>query len=244
MNDDTLILYYYNDGLGDRERRAVETALKDDVNLAAHYAELRQQLQLWSQPESHTVPTDMVQRWHDSIDRTAQSEFRHHQKPRNYFSLLSFAWGSAITAALAVGIGIGVYFSGGASTAPIVGADIPYVRTTADAAVPGAFSRGLQVHLRDTQRNIAAMPVATVADRTLLIMQIIQQNRIFERAADQHNSQGLARVLRAFEPILFRLAANDIAPEDAEALRRQLAFELKVMLTKLERDTSNDLHST
>ena len=244
MNDDTLILYYYNDGLGDRERRAVEIALKDDANLAARYAELRQHLQQWSQPELHAAPTDMMQRWHDSIDRAAQREYRHHQKPRNYFSLLSFAWGSAVTAALAVGIGIGVYFSGGASTAPIVDLDMPYVKTTTDAAIPGAFSRGLQVHLRDTQRNIAAMPVATDADRTLLIMQIIQQNRVFEHAADQHNSQGLARVLRAFEPILLRLAADDIAPEDAEALRRQLAFELKVMLTKLERDTSNDLQST
>ena len=105
MNDDTLILYYYNDGLGDRERRAVEIALKDDANLAARYAELRQQLQQWSQPELHAAPTDMMQRWHDSIDRAAQREYRHHQKPRNYFSLLSFAWGSAVTAALAVGIG-------------------------------------------------------------------------------------------------------------------------------------------
>ena len=244
MNDDTLILYYYNDGLGDWERRAIETTLKDDANLAARYAELRQQLQLWSQPELHAVPTDMVQRWHNSIDCAAQREHRPHQKPTTNFSLFSFAWGSAVTAALAVGIGIGVYFSGGETTAPIIDPDRPYVMTTTDAAVPGAFSRGLQVHLRDTRREIAAMPVATVADRTLLIMQIIQQNRTFERAADQHNSQGLARVLRAFEPILLRLAADDIAPKDAEALRRQLAFELKVMLTKLERDTSNDLHST
>jgi hypothetical protein len=51
-------------------------------------------------------------------------------------------------------------------------------------------------------------------------------------------------VLRAFEPILLRLAATDIAPEDAEALRAQLAFELKIMLTKLERGSSKETHTT
>jgi hypothetical protein len=110
--------------------------------------------------------------------------------------------------------------------------------------VPGAFTRGMQVHFRDTQQNIAALAGDTTEDRTLLVMRIIQQNRLFERAAEQNNSAGLARVLRAFEPVLLRLAADDIAPEDAAALRRQLAFELNVMLTKLERDTSKETHKT
>jgi DNA-binding FadR family transcriptional regulator len=60
----------------------------------------------------------------------------------------------------------------------------------------------------------------------------------------QNDSQNLARVLRAFEPILLRLAADDIAPEDAEALRAQLAFELDVMLTKLSRGSSNKTQTT
>ena len=75
-------------------------------------------------------------------------------------------------------------------------------------------------------------------------MHIIDQNRLFERAAEQNDSQKLARVLRAFEPVLLQLAAEDLAPEDAEALRAQLAFELNVMLTKLSRDTSKETHST
>jgi hypothetical protein len=77
-----------------------------------------------------------------------------------------------------------------------------------------------------------------------LVLQIIQQNRLFEQAAERNDAGSLARVLRAFEPILLQLAATDIAPEDAVALREQLAFELKVMLTKLERDTSKDITST
>ena len=78
------------------------------------------------------------------------------------------------------------------------------------------------------------------SNRALLIMDILEQNRLYERAAEQKNSPGLARVLRAFEPILIRLAAEDLGPEDEVALRAQLAFELNVMLTKLSRETSEE----
>jgi len=74
-------------------------------------------------------------------------------------------------------------------------------------------------------------------------MRIIEQNRLYERAAEQKDSPKLARVLRAFEPVLIRLAAEDLAPEDEKALRAQLAFELNVMLTKLARETSEEATS-
>jgi DNA-binding FadR family transcriptional regulator len=61
---------------------------------------------------------------------------------------------------------------------------------------------------------------------------------MFERAAEQNDSKDLARVLRAFEPVLMRLAADDITVEDAEALQAQLAFELNVVLTKLRGNVS------
>ena len=72
------------------------------------------------------------------------------------------------------------------------------------------------------------------------MMQIIDQNRLYERAAELNGAPEIARVLRAFEVILVRLAEQDIAPEDAEALRAQLGFELKVMLTKMSRTTSKE----
>ena len=117
------------------------------------------------------------------------------------------------------------------------------IATFPEATIPAAFTRGLQVHLRDSQREISRLAVDSGAERAVLIMGIIEQNRLFERVAEQNNSPKLARVLRAFEPILVRLAAEDIAPEDAEALRAQLAFELNVMLTKLARDASDEAHS-
>jgi hypothetical protein len=182
------------------------------------------------------APSHMQQRWHDSIDLAAQREQTELRRSGRAFNFMSFFWGAAVTTALAIGIGIGVFLSGGPESIE------PTEYVAQDRA--GAFSRVLQVHLRDTQDDIASMPIDTPEDRTTLVLQIIQQNRLFEQAAERNDADSLARVLRAFEPILLKLAATDIAPQDAAALREQLAFELKVMLTKLERDTSKEITST
>jgi hypothetical protein len=182
------------------------------------------------------APSHMKQRWHDSIDLAAQRGSRAQRKSTRSFNFMSFFWGAAVTTALAIGIGIGVLLSGGPESIE------PTEYVVRDRA--GEFGRVLQVHLRDTHDDIASMPIDTVEDRTLLVLQIIQQNRLFEKAAERNDADSLARVLRAFEPILLKLAASDIAPEDAAALRAQLAFELKVMLTKLERGTSKEITST
>jgi len=182
------------------------------------------------------APAHMKQRWHDSIDLAAQNELRAQKTTAQRFSPMSFFWGAAVTTALAIGIGIGVFLSAGPE--PIDANQ--YV--VADRA--GAFGRVMQAHLRDTQDDIAGMPMDMTEERSLLVLQIIQQNRLFEQAAERNDADSLARVLRAFEPILLQLTASDIAPEEAAALREQLAFELKVMLTKLERDTSKKVTST
>jgi anti-sigma-K factor RskA len=236
MNDDTLLLYYYNDGLNTRERRQVEARINADAETAARYEALCQQLNAMDDHKRQAVPTHMVQRWHDSIDRVAQCEHANQGRPSKPFNWFSFVWGAAFAATLVIGISIGVYFSAPSMTAPI--------GVSGPLATPAAFTRGVSMYLRDTHQELATLPMDTAADRTTLVLQIIEQNRLFERAAEQNNSRSVARVLRAFEPILLRLAADDIAPEDAEALRAQLAFELNVMLTKLSRDASKDSQST
>ncbi len=137
----------------------------------------------------------------------------------------------AVTAALALGIGIG-FFAGDNGTT---------VNAPAPVESSVAFSRGLQYHLRDSRAQLVSLEEET--DATMLVLDIIAQNRLYEAAAEKNNSPRVARVLRAFEPILLRLAADDIAPEDAAALRDQLAFELDVMLTKLARDASDETHT-
>lgn len=243
MHDEQLILYYYDDGLSDREKQQIEAALKDDVDLAARYERLRRRLAEFNESEVPPAPAHVVQRWHDSIDRVARMESNRLSKPGNPFSFMSFFWGAAITAALAIGIGIGVYLSGDSTVIPVLNETVADTESYREASIPAAFTRSLQVHLRDSQREIARLPLDSDADRAHLMMEIIEQNRLFERAAEQKNSPNFARVLRAFEPILVRLAAEDIAPEDVEALRAQLAFELNVMLTKLAREASEEPHT-
>jgi len=244
MNEDTLILYYYNDGLSNRERRQVEAAINADATVAAQYKALCLQLNDLYETDDQEVPAHTLRRWHDTIDHAAQQQRVRQQKPASSFNLFSFAWGAAITATLAIGIGISMYIAGGDTNSPAPIFEVASVDSGASIAVPAAFTRSVKAHLQDTRQGLADLSLDADADRIMLILRIIHQNRLFERTAVQNNSQSLARVLRAFEPILLRLAADDIAPEDAEALRAQLAFELNVMLTKLSRNTSNKTQST
>jgi len=240
INEETLTLFYYDDGLSAAERREVESALGDDTELATRYAALCRQLEQWREPDTIRAPSHVVQRWHDSIDRAAGAEQAEPKKTGGPVHFMSFFWGAAVTTALAIGIGIGVYFSADSPISPSV-ADLQ-VPAPADemTSVPASFTRGLQVYLQDSQAEIGRLPLDSDANRSLLVMQIITQNRLFEQTAARNNSPELARVLRAFEPILLRLASEDLSPEDAVALRAQLAFELNVVLTKLARDTSYD----
>jgi len=110
--------------------------------------------------------------------------------------------------------------------------------TTVDRPALDAFERGLEVHLQQSSQKLVDLPTDTDEQRAMLIMRMVQENRSFEAAAERNGAGDLARVLRAFEPILMQLASQDITPAEARALQAQLTFELNVMLTKLGRNTS------
>jgi hypothetical protein len=189
------------------------------------------------------APAHLQQRWHDSIDAAAERDRAALRKSPRGFNAVSFFWGAAMTAAIAIAVGLGVFVTDRPESTQVDN----YIVQEPPATSPdrsAVFSRVLQVHLRDTQQNIATIPGSSAEERALLALQIVQQNRLFMQAAERNDADNLARVQRAFEPILLRLAATDIAPEDADALRAQLAFELKIMLTKLERGPSKETHST
>lgn len=181
---------------------------------------------------THQPGPHVVQQWHAAIDEAAALERGRRQEPRRSRRVHAGLFGLAVTAALALGIGIGMFL------------DEPDIAVTPSETIAGsdAFSRGLQHHLRDSRAQLVNFDQET--DATLLVLEIIAQNRLYESAAEQNDAPQIARVLRAFEPILLRLAADNIAPEDAAALRDQLAFELNVMLTKLARDASDETHTT
>lgn len=236
--DEKLTLYFYDDGLTASERREIEAALVAEPALAERYATLQRRLEsLRDQPDVR-APAGAVRRWHDSIDRAARLEPATSTPPGNSFHLMSFVWGGAIAAGLALIAAI-FFLAGRTGDAP-AGESIADVPAQRPAVVPVAFTNGLQVHLRDSYAELAQLSAHTEDQRNWLLLQIVQQNRMFERAADANNAPDVARLLRAFEPILMRLANDDMPTDDAEALRAQLAFELSAMLTKLESRASED----
>ncbi len=237
MNDDILTLYFYDDGLSAEERQEVARALQSDSELAERYRRLCDELSALRVPAEEPLPTDLAARLHDTIDRAANLERGRSHAPRMHFT--SFFWGAAVTAALAVGIGIGVWFGNGSTP----DATQPTGLIAATTTSPDAFVRSVQVHFRDSRAELADLSTVSAADRMILVAGLIEQNRLYARAAEQNDADDLARVLRAFEPILVDLAAEDIAPTEAEALRAQLAFELDVMLTKLAREPSDETDS-
>jgi hypothetical protein len=243
MNDEQLILYYYGDGLERAERNAIEAALDADPLLRRRYDALRRELDGIGDDQTVKAPEHLAARWHDSIDRAAARERVGKERGARSFHLPSFAWGTAIAAALVLGIGIGFYAStgNGPDAPPASGTAVVEVMQPADGAA--AFTRGLQVHFQQSRQDIGRLPVDSNGEREMLIMHIIQQNRLFARAANEHGSPELARVLRAFEPVLTQLASENLSPEETARLQAKLAFELNVMLTKLNRAPSNSSES-
>jgi hypothetical protein len=238
MNDDLLTLYYYKDGLTETDLHDVRAALERDPSLRARYERLCDDLAQFDAQDTVAVAADVTARWHDSIDRAARIERQREQPAWRLRHIPSFTWGTVVAAALAVGIGLGFYLSEQRQPEQVIDPGI-VVDVAPEIRSPSiAFARGLQVHLQESRQDLAALPIDASEERAMLIMHTIQQNRLFERAAEKNDASDLARILRAFEPILMRLAMNELPPEDAEALQAQLAFELNVMLTKLERSAS------
>jgi hypothetical protein len=236
ITEDKLLLYFY-DELAPDEVAEVGAALAADPELAAQYESLRSQIAGWRSPRVPQAAEAYKRRWHDGIERAARaaSPTRSNKRPRRGYWMFGFA--AALTAALVAGIFIGTSLVQQSVPVAMPDATVAGPDSIAAPAIPAAFTRGLQAYLEQSREDIARLPDDN-ADRTALTMQLIQQNRVFELAAMQSNAPNLARVLRAFEPILLQLASDDIAPKDMESLRQQLAFELKVMLTKLDKAPS------
>lgn len=243
MNDDTLILYYYGDGLDEAERAAIAAALERDAALDERYRRLCRELDGLRDPPAVPAPAHAVARWQRSIEQAAAAERNKRRPTGRAGAFPAFAW-AALAAALVAGIFIGRFAGEGGPAVPTIAEradDVTAAGRPGVQAMPVAFSRGVEQYLRQSRREIASLDGGT--DRTLLIMEILRQNRLFERAAQQNDAENVARVLRAFEPVLLQLADEDLTAAEAAALRAKLAFELDVVLTKMQRQESDDTDS-
>lgn len=252
MNEETLIFYYYNDGLSNAERQQVALALQKDPALAERYRLLSGVLDALRHPQEVAVPEGLEHRLATTIQRAARVEAAESAQTgisgrARLMRPGHLAWGSALTAVLALGMGIGFWlaprgvavgpadFASGSDTPPLVAEQNPASEPAWSAV---AFHRGLESYFRSGTSNLVRLPEQQDMDRTALYAALLNQNRLYAQLALNHDAPDVARVLRSFEPTLIRLASEGLTPEEESALQAKLAFEFSVMLTKFSRDAS------
>ena len=238
-NEQALILYYYDDGLSRSEKHAIAEALQADASLAKRFRELSARLNALQGEAPALAPSHLQHQWHDLIAGEAQLERQAKQpneRPKRWLG-----WAAGLTAMLLLGIVIGRVLqpvsiaTDGATTELAATPEKPLL----DAVGATAFTRAVQFYLDEQQGDLARMDEQSADNQQLLLLQIVAQNRLIERAAMANNSPDLARLMRAFEPLLLKLADQNTSPEEVLVLQRQLAFELQAVLTKLQQAPSN-----
>jgi hypothetical protein len=218
ISDDDLLLYYYRDGLDPTARARIATALAKDPDLAQRLHRLVAQLDTAAEMPEVPVPAHVQQRWQAALAARA--------RPRP-----SFRW-QAIAATVAL---FAVVFTVWISMKPATD-QVAHETSPTATPDPAAYERGLRWHLATTEQRLAKLDSAQPDERARLIEAIIEQNRMYALAADRANEPQLARVLRAFTPILESL--TDERRETSAADIAQLSFEMRVMQARLKAEAS------
>ena len=230
ITDDELLLYYYRDGLDADERTRIGTALSAQPELAQRLQALVSRLDAAAAMPEVPVPELTQRRWQVALEHAASNDdvasaTRTSRAGRRWSS----RWPAMAAVAAAAVIALILYPHQTIEVpAPT---DTPPIAGTSDAS---AYERGLKVHLASTERQLAGLDSATPEQRARLIETIIAQNRIYALAAERAGEPQLARVLRAFSPVLEDLGQGR---GDSSASIAQLGFELRVMQGRLSAAT-------
>ena len=223
ISDDELLLYYYRDGLDAAERARIGTALAERPELAQRLHRLVAQLDTVADMPEVPVPAHVQQRWQNALSRDARSTARPATAAsRRYWT--DFRW-QAVAATVAV-LAILVTLRVSMQSPPEQMSNDAPPASTQTAAVPDttAYERGLRWHLASTEQRLAGLDSAQPDERARLIASIIEQNRMYALAAERADEPQLARVLRAFTPIL-----ESLANDRPDAVReRHRAAELRI----------------
>lgn len=230
ISDDELLLYHYRE-LDSVDRARVSAALSANPELAQRLHKLVARLDAVAALPEVAVPDKFQQRWETALDTAARGATQTKAVKRHFFSSPRLLAAAAVLAVVAFAVSF--QFRGvtpGALDDPMTAANQNDARGN-DAA---AYESGLKVHLASTERQIAALRDATPEERAKLIDTIIGQNQMYALAAERAGEPQLARVLRAFTPIL-----EDVASGRAQSTNgnlAQLGFELRVMQARLSAD--------
>ena len=227
INDEELLLYYYRE-LDAAERARIGAAISADPELARRLHALVARLDAAAAIPDVPVPAQVQQRFRDALDGAArgiraQPARRAFAQPR---------WQMAAAAAV---LALVVTFALLRSTPhPATDNTVAANPTTDDGS--SAYEHGLKFHLASTERQIANLGNASPEERTRMIDVIMGQNRLYALAAERAGEPQLARVLRAFNPILEDVAQG--RSESTAADLSQLSFELRVMQARLGADAA------
>ncbi|MEJ0085747.1 MAG: hypothetical protein WDO72_08700 [Pseudomonadota bacterium] len=238
ISDDDLLLYYYRDGLEPDERTRIGAALAEQPELAQRLHRLISRLDASAAIPEVPVPAETLARWRAALDQAATSQTarasREIRRPAS-----NVRW---LAAAAVVLVAIVSVFQFTREPAPERTAAIttPNAQPATGEANASAYERGLKSHLARTEQQLASLENATPEDRKRLIETIVEQNRIYALAAERANEPQLARVLRAFSPVLESLKQPD---GKADASVAQLAFEFRVMQSRLAAGTASNPQS-
>jgi hypothetical protein len=230
ISDDDLLLYHYRE-LEPADRARIGAALTEQPELARRLHSLVAKLDAAAAMTEVPVPAEIQQRWKAALERevgkTNRADARASRRPR------PFATRQWLVAATVAGLAIllGIQFSQTPVT-PVtpVANDAPAAAEAIDAA---AYERGLKFHLASTEQTLADLGRANPEERARLLETISAQNRMYALAAERAGEPQLARVLRAFAPILDSLSQDG---GDSSAALAQLSFELRVMQGRLGAD--------
>lgn len=234
ISDDDLILYYYRDGLDASERARIAMALSTSPELAQRLHKLVGRLDAAAATPEQPVPVQFQRRWQAALDKASQSPAARTERTNRHL------FNHAPWYALAAGVFIAamaLFMFIGQPKAP------PTANVTPPVTVPAnksAYERGLASHLASTEQMLVSLKDATPEERKRLVETIIEQNRVSALAAERAGEPQLARVLRAFTPILESVQQGG----DTTANLDQLEFELRVMQGRLATGKASNPHST
>ncbi len=225
IDDDQLTLYFYDDGLADHERDQIGRALAQDAGLAARYAALSQDLEKLGQDAYSTNASDeFTASLHEVLVQLQPSaSVSRWQRWTLAASLLAAV---ALTALLVQRVPV--------QPAPST-AQLP----TVPATQAPSSQRMVVAHLAQSRLQLVRYDTADTSRRSELIRELVEQNRSVEHAARRNGDEDLARVLRAFESVLERLASAPEQADEREQLFDQLTFEVNAMLTKFDAPASD-----
>lgn len=224
ISDDDLLLYYYRDGLDAAERARIGTALAQQPELAQRLHRLIAQLDTVAEIPEVAVPAHIQQRWQEALGRDTHTMGKAAATTGPRFRpALRWQAVAAVFAAVALFVTIQVSMRSQPPTS---------TQTTASTPEATAYERGLRWHLASTEQRLSGLDSAQPDERARLIASIIEQNRMYALAAERANEPQLARVLRAFTPILESLA--DEGRDSSASDIAQLSFELRVIQARLK----------